>query len=242
MKNSKLIAILFFSFLIFTSRPALVEETLVNSKNLPEALNDIFATKYVNYYLNDNNFFQKYKRTKYELLAEIIKYYKRNKIDINKPVKLLAMELFFHDADILGLAILTEDSKLVELLLNNGVKVKSKYIMGNEKDNPLILNKSMAEMLIPRGATVPNVNQIVRHWISNPKIIDEYEKTPNEIGVEYIKYLVENGSKINQNTVDRLERALAGYRKNLIEYKPKVYNFFDDIKKYLQEKLDKRNK
>lgn len=240
MKYSKLITILFFSFIIFTSKPALIEE--INSKNLPEALNDIFTTKYVNDYLNDNNFFQKYKRTKYELLAEIIKYYKRNKIDINKPVKLLMFGHILYDADILGLAILTEDSKLVELLLNNGVKVKSKYILGTEKENPLILNKSMAEMLIPRGATVPNIDQVVINWIRNPKVIDEYEKTPNEIGVEYVKYLVENGSKINQSTVDRLERALAGYRKNLIEYKPKVYTFFHNIRKYLKEKLDKRNK
>ena len=241
MKNSKLIAILFFSFLIFTSRPALVEETLVNSKNLPEALNDIFATKYVNYYLNDNNFFQKYKRTKYELLAEIIKYYKRNKIDINKPVN-LGMKVFFHNADILGLAILTEDSKLVELLLNNGVKVKSKYVLDHRTIKPLILNKSMAEILIPRGASVPKIDATIEEWVHNPQIIDKFNNNSNEIGVEYIKYLFEHGATISQNTLNVLETNLRALENDLVTLKRKHYKFFKDIKKYVEEKLNPTQK
>ena len=174
-------------------------------------------------------------------MAEIIKYYKRNKIDINKPVN-LGMKVFFHNADILGLAILTEDSKLVELLLNNGVKVKSKYVLDHRTIKPLILNKSMAEILIPRGASVPKIDATIEEWVHNPQIIDKFNNNSNEIGVEYIKYLFEHGATISQNTLNVLETNLRALENDLVTLKRKHYKFFKDIKKYVEEKLNPTQK
>lgn len=234
MKYSNLITILFFSSAIFNSKPILVEKIYVNENNVSDLLGETLTN-------SDNDLIEKYKRNRYELLSEIIRYYKNNKIDINQPKRIMLSGRYRY-ADILGIFIENGNLKLVELLLNNGAKVKNKYVFGHRTIKPLILNKSMAEILIPRGASVPTIDAVIEEWIQNPQAIDTFNKTSNEIGVEYIKYLFEHGAAIGPNTLNVLKTNLINMEKDLLSFKPKHYKFFKDMKNYVEEKLNQTQK
>ncbi len=184
---------------------------------------------------------QAIKNENMSLLADLVKYYKKQGIDINEPVDVLGRKY-----DLLGAAISWGKVKAAKFLLSNGAKLKDEFEIKSVKTAPLIYTKSMAELLIPRGVIVPKIKDVIDKMRADSltKMLDV-----KETGLALIKFLVGHGAEFDRTVINSINAAIQDliadenhvFVNNSKHFQEDYSAEFKAIKKYLDEKLKNRN-
>ncbi len=178
-------------------------------------------------------------------LKNLTKIAKANNTDLNN-IFLEAYERIFQlrSATPLLIAIIYDKLKSAKFLLKNGAKINDQI-----ESQAIIPSKSMAKLLISYGYKIPSIENIlaIRHvrtmGAPSPSFLDFIRETkvnPHDRGLEFIKFMVEQGSDFNSETVDKLKFALNLYKKHGQEKNLGGSKEIEEIIKYLEAKLKNR--